>query len=130
MSSRRVVPGRPATRRSTCWWIGPARIAVGRSRRTCSCVTRSTRRTRSSTRDPWTAAGRPGPRPRSEHRQAYATTTRAASRCCRSWACGCRSSGMELEALFAEHRDVVFRYLARYTGDADLAEDLVQETFL
>ena len=37
---------------------------------------------------------------------------------------------MELEALFAEHRDAVFRYLARYTGDADVAEDLVQETFL
>ncbi len=37
---------------------------------------------------------------------------------------------MELEALFAEHRDAVFRYLARYTGDPDLAEDLAQETFL
>jgi len=36
---------------------------------------------------------------------------------------------MELEALFAEHRDAVFRYLARYTGDPDLAEDLVQEAF-
>ena len=37
---------------------------------------------------------------------------------------------LDLEALFAEHRDAVFRYLARYTGDPDLAEDLVQETFL
>lgn len=37
---------------------------------------------------------------------------------------------MELDALFAEHRDSLFRYLARYTGDPDLAEDLVQETFL
>ena len=37
---------------------------------------------------------------------------------------------MELETLFAEHRDALFRYLARYTGDPDLAEDLVQETFL
>jgi RNA polymerase sigma factor (sigma-70 family) len=36
---------------------------------------------------------------------------------------------MNLEALFVEHRDAVCRYLTRYTGDADLAEDLVQETF-
>ena len=36
---------------------------------------------------------------------------------------------MDLDALFAEHRDAVCRYLTRYTGDADLAEDLVQETF-
>ena len=37
---------------------------------------------------------------------------------------------MDLAAVFAQHRDAVFRYLARYTGDADLAEDLVQETFV
>jgi RNA polymerase sigma-70 factor, ECF subfamily len=37
---------------------------------------------------------------------------------------------MDLAAVFVEHRDAVFRYLARYTGDADLAEDLVQETFV
>jgi RNA polymerase sigma-70 factor (ECF subfamily) len=37
---------------------------------------------------------------------------------------------VEVDALFAEHRDALFRYLARYTGDSDLAEDLVQETFL
>jgi RNA polymerase sigma factor (sigma-70 family) len=37
---------------------------------------------------------------------------------------------VELETLFAEHRDALFRYLARYTRDPDLAEDLVQETFL
>jgi RNA polymerase sigma factor (sigma-70 family) len=36
---------------------------------------------------------------------------------------------MDLDALFVEHRDAVCRYLTRYTGDADLAEDLVQETF-
>lgn len=36
---------------------------------------------------------------------------------------------MDLDAVFAEHRDAVCRYLTRYTGDADLAEDLVQETF-
>lgn len=36
---------------------------------------------------------------------------------------------MDLDALFAEHRDAVCRYLTRFTGDADLAEDLVQETF-
>lgn len=36
---------------------------------------------------------------------------------------------MDLEAAFAAHRDAVCRYLTRYTGDADLAEDLVQETF-
>jgi RNA polymerase sigma factor (sigma-70 family) len=37
---------------------------------------------------------------------------------------------MDVAALFTQHRDAVFRYLARYTGDADLAEDLVQETFV
>lgn len=37
---------------------------------------------------------------------------------------------MRLEALFLEHRDGLFRYLARFTGDPDLSEDLVQETFL
>lgn len=36
---------------------------------------------------------------------------------------------MNLDAVFAEHRDAVCRYLTRYTGDADLAEDLVQEVF-
>lgn len=36
---------------------------------------------------------------------------------------------MDLDALFAEHRDAVCRYLTRYTGDADLAEDLAQEAF-
>ena len=36
---------------------------------------------------------------------------------------------MDLDALFTEHRDTVCRYLTRYTGDADLAEDLVQEAF-
>jgi RNA polymerase sigma factor (sigma-70 family) len=36
---------------------------------------------------------------------------------------------MDVDAVFVEHRDAVCRYLTRYTGDADLAEDLVQETF-
>jgi RNA polymerase sigma-70 factor (ECF subfamily) len=33
-------------------------------------------------------------------------------------------------ALVAAHREALFRYLARFTGDPDLAEDLVQETFV
>lgn len=33
-------------------------------------------------------------------------------------------------ALVAAHRESVVRYLARFTGDADLAEDLAQETFI
>jgi RNA polymerase sigma factor (sigma-70 family) len=32
--------------------------------------------------------------------------------------------------LVANHRAALFRYLARYTGDPDQAEDLVQETFV
>lgn len=32
--------------------------------------------------------------------------------------------------LVAAHRTALFRYLARYTGDPDQAEDLVQETFV
>lgn len=40
-------------------------------------------------------------------------------------------SGFETpESLLEEHRDALTRYLARFTGDPDLAEDLVQETFL
>jgi RNA polymerase sigma factor (sigma-70 family) len=33
-------------------------------------------------------------------------------------------------ALVAAHRDALLRYLTRFTGDPDLAEDLVQETFV
>jgi RNA polymerase sigma factor (sigma-70 family) len=33
-------------------------------------------------------------------------------------------------ALVTAHRDALLRYLARFTGDPDLAEDLVQETFV
>jgi RNA polymerase sigma factor (sigma-70 family) len=36
---------------------------------------------------------------------------------------------MDLDAVFVEHREAVCRFLTRYTGDADLAEDLTQETF-
>jgi RNA polymerase sigma-70 factor (ECF subfamily) len=35
-----------------------------------------------------------------------------------------------VSALVAAHRAAVVRYLARYTGDPDLAEDLAQETFV
>jgi RNA polymerase sigma factor (sigma-70 family) len=34
------------------------------------------------------------------------------------------------EALFAEHHAALNRYLARYTGDADLAADIAQDTFV
>jgi RNA polymerase sigma factor (sigma-70 family) len=37
---------------------------------------------------------------------------------------------MQIERLFDAHQHALFRYLARYTGDPDLAEDLVQETFV
>ncbi|HKI93656.1 MAG TPA: sigma-70 family RNA polymerase sigma factor [Gemmatimonadales bacterium] len=36
----------------------------------------------------------------------------------------------DAEALVTAHRASLIRYLARYTGDADLAEDLVQETYM
>lgn len=36
----------------------------------------------------------------------------------------------EVSLLWARHRDDLFRYVARYSGDRDLAEDVVQETFL
>ena len=32
--------------------------------------------------------------------------------------------------MFAQHHGAVYRYLARFTGDADLAADLAQETFV
>jgi RNA polymerase sigma-70 factor (ECF subfamily) len=37
----------------------------------------------------------------------------------------CRTS-----ALFKRHRDDLFRYLSRYVSDPDLADDIVQETFI
>ncbi|MBI4500292.1 MAG: sigma-70 family RNA polymerase sigma factor [Gemmatimonadetes bacterium] len=35
-----------------------------------------------------------------------------------------------LGALYQQHHEELFRYAARFTGDADLAEDVVQEAFL
>ncbi len=35
-----------------------------------------------------------------------------------------------LGALYAQHQGELFRYATRYTGDADLAEDIVQEAFM
>jgi len=32
--------------------------------------------------------------------------------------------------VYARHHEELFRYAARYTGDADLAEDIVQEAFV
>lgn len=37
---------------------------------------------------------------------------------------------MDVEETFREHGDDLFRYLARQCGDAELAQDAVQETFL
>jgi len=37
---------------------------------------------------------------------------------------------MDLAALFARHHGELFRYVARYTGDADLADDVVQDVFV
>jgi RNA polymerase sigma-70 factor (ECF subfamily) len=36
----------------------------------------------------------------------------------------------DADALFAQHRDGVFRYLRRFVGQADVAQDLTQEVFL
>jgi RNA polymerase sigma factor (sigma-70 family) len=35
-----------------------------------------------------------------------------------------------LGAVYAQHHEELFRYAARFTGDADLAEDVVQEAFV
>ena len=37
---------------------------------------------------------------------------------------------VRLGALARKHRTALVRYLSRYTGDVDLAEDVVQDTFL
>ena len=37
---------------------------------------------------------------------------------------------MRLEELFARHQAELCRYAARFTGDRDLAEDIVQDTFV
>jgi RNA polymerase sigma factor (sigma-70 family) len=39
-------------------------------------------------------------------------------------------SGIDVEKLFAEHYEGLFRYLVRLTGDPDLAADVTQETFV
>ena len=37
---------------------------------------------------------------------------------------------MDVALLFRAHQDALFRYLARFSGDAEIAQDAVQETFL
>ena len=37
---------------------------------------------------------------------------------------------MQLAELFARHHVELYRYVARFTGDADLAEDVVQDVFV
>ena len=37
---------------------------------------------------------------------------------------------MRLEDVFARHHAELYRYAARFTGDADLAEDVVQDAFV
>lgn len=37
---------------------------------------------------------------------------------------------MDVAALFAEHHTALFRYLARWTGDPDVAADAAQEAFV
>ena len=37
---------------------------------------------------------------------------------------------MQLAELFERHHEELYRYAARYTGDADLAEDVVQDVFV
>lgn len=37
---------------------------------------------------------------------------------------------MRLEEVFARHHAELYRYAARFTGDADLAEDVVQDAFV
>jgi len=37
---------------------------------------------------------------------------------------------VDLEALFARHHGELFRYVARYTGEPDLADDIVQDVFV
>jgi len=37
---------------------------------------------------------------------------------------------MSLEELFTRHHAELYRYAARFTGDADLAEDVVQDVFV
>ena len=37
---------------------------------------------------------------------------------------------MRLEEVFARHHGELYRYAARFTGDADLAEDVVQDAFV
>lgn len=37
---------------------------------------------------------------------------------------------LDIEKLFADHHEGLFRYLIRLTGDSDLASDVAQETFV
>ncbi|HEX9936862.1 MAG TPA: RNA polymerase sigma factor [Longimicrobium sp.] len=37
---------------------------------------------------------------------------------------------MEIEPIYREHSAVLFRYVVRMTGDAELAADVVQDTFI
>lgn len=57
------------------------------------------------------------------------TASIAASRYC-LWLAYMRGFDRKVSVLFTRHREDLFRYVARYAGDADLAEDVVQETFV
>ena len=57
------------------------------------------------------------------------TVSIEAFRCC-LWLECMRGFDSKVSALFLRHRKDLVRYVARYAGDADLAEDVVQETFV
>jgi len=42
----------------------------------------------------------------------------------------CSSSLLNIQQIFERHHDEIYRYVARLTGDPDLAADIAQETFI
>src|SRR3990172_114676 len=61
---------------------------------------------------------------------APATSSTGECRCCHWPVSGSLFDRTLLGALYQQHHEELFRYAARFTGDADQAEDIVQEAFL
>lgn len=130
--ANRVRTARRRSRVWTCWRSGRVGCAAGTSARTCSSATHSTTETRAAT---------PVSTPRRAPSDAAASTgwssatwsATSSPQVCPDFPCLASAShfrGMDVAALFSEHHPALFRYLARMTGDPDLAADAAQEAFV
>src|SRR5690349_14042471 len=115
--------------RLTDCWTGSGPSASCGSECFFSCGTCSTSPMRSRIPARCSRAARSHP---SRWRSSRAPVTGLTGECryCRSRVFDSSFDEPLLGSLYDRHRDELVRYAARFTGDADLAADVVQETFL